>query len=320
VWSSPNIEYVKELLLATNSPQNLLLFIGIEILFWIVISYLLILFIPKKFKAHKREIFLFFIVINVGFLFIGVILTLIMIFFALTWATQKESHPNYEMVDFEEYISEFPMVYSKFQEGLLIAEGKQSRKISVDEKIKSLSILYESNAQNNIDKVKNFLSDSSDETRLYAFALISSFEKKLNNQIKSLQAKIDSSKIKEEREEHLFELATTYWQFIYHGVASDKLSGFYTQKIANTLQEIPNHARAMVLMGKIKLFNREYKEAEEAFFKAIEMGIPKEAIGTFLAEIRFEQKRYNEVSQHINQEQFEIDVRLKPIGKMWVNK
>ena len=314
-----SLSSISSLLLEENSTHILLYIIFFEIIFWSIVSFLLIQFMPKRFKKYKKEIFLFFVVINVGLIYIGILLTLIMMLFGLSWATQRESQPDYEMVFFEDHLSEFPLVNSKFQEGILTIEGEHTKAISTDEKIKSLRILYDSNAQGNIGKIKKFLADSSDETRLYAFALISSFEKKLNTQIKNIQDKIDNSSNKKERNQHLYELALTYWQFIFHGVASDKLSGFYTKKIENTLKQITKHPRSYVLLGKIHLFNKNYKEAEEAFFKAVDLGIPKESIFTFLAEIKFEQQNYNQVSNYISNEHFEIDIRLKPLAKMWSN-
>ncbi len=310
---------ISSLLLQENSAHILLYIIFFEIIFWIIVSFLLVQFMPKRFKNYKKEIFLFFVVINVGLIYIGILLTLVMMLFGLSWATSRESQPDYEMVFFEDHLSEFPLVNSKFQEGILTVEGEHTKAISTDEKIKSLSILYDSNAEGNIGKIKKFLADSSDETRLYAFALISSFEKKLNTQIKILHEKVENSSNEKERNQHLYELALTYWQFIFHGVASDKLSGFYTKKIENTLEQITQHPRAYILLGKIHLFNKHYQEAEEAFFKAVELGIPKESIFTFLAEIKFEQQKYNEVSNYISNEHFEIDIRLKPLAKIWSN-
>ncbi len=310
---------LSSLLLEQNSTHALLYFILFEVLFWALVSFLLVQFMPKRFKKYKKEVFVFFVVINVGLLYIGILLTIVMMMFGLSWATHRESQPDYEMVFFEDHLSEFPLVNSKFQEGILTIDGEHTKAISTDEKIKSLSILYDSNAEGNIGKIKKFLADSSDETRLYAFALISSFEKKLNTQIKNIQEKIENSSTKKEKNQHLYELALTYWQFIFHGVASDKLSGFYTKKIENTLAQITKHPRAFVLLGKIHLFNNKYQEAEEAFLRAVELGIPKEAIFTFLAEIRFEQQKYNEVSNYISNEHFEIDIRLKPLVKMWSN-
>ena len=301
-----------------NSVNDILIFIALEIVFWSIASFLFVQFSPTKYRVFKREMLLFFIVINVGLMFIGIILTLVMVFFGLSWATHRKSQPNFASVHFKEHISEYPIVYSQFQEGILTVEGEHSKEISSDAKIKSLRILYDSNAQGNIAKIKIFLGDSSDETRLYAFALIASFEKMLNTQIKELQTKIKHSKDEKERNKHYYELAYTYWQFIFHGVASEKLSGFYTQKIENTLKYIDNQSNAFVLLGKINIFNKNYAEAEKNFEKAITLGLPKDVVSTFLAEIKFAQKKYNEVSEYISPEHFNIDIRLKPIAKLWV--
>lgn len=312
-----SLESLFSLLQQQNSGSEIVTFVFLEIIFWVISSLFFIQFLSKKYTRYKKEIFVFFLVINVGLLFIGILLTLLMILFGLSWATHRESHPDYEVVFFEDHVAEFPVVFSKFQEGILTTEGEHSKEIPTDEKIKSLRILYDSNAEGNIGKIKNFLADSSDETRLYAFALISSFENKLNTQIKELQEKVAKSYSQKEKNQHQFELAITYWQFIFHGVASEKLSIFYTKKIEEILKEIKNHPRAAVLLGKIHIFHKNYEEAEKAFEHAIALGLPKESILTFFAEIKFAQKRYNEVSNYISPELFEIDLRLKPLVKMW---
>ena len=312
-----NLEIITYILMQQNSTDLILLFIAIEIVFWIILSFLLVQFLPKKYEIYKTEIFVFFSILNIGLLFIGVLLTIIMLFFGLSWATHRLSRPDYETVYFEEQVAEFPMVYSEFQEGLLMMEGEHRHSLSSDEKIKSLKILYETNSQNNIGKIKQYLSDNSDETRLYAFALVASFEKKLNESIKMIQDEIKKTKEKKQLEKLSFKLAQTYWQFIFHGVADAQLGRFYTEKIANILKESPHNPSSYVLLGKIHLFNHELEEAEKAFLKAIEMGIPKKALYTFLAEIKYAQKKYDEISQYIVPDEFNIDLRLKPLVPMW---
>jgi hypothetical protein len=302
-----------------NNIDDILIFMVIEVIFWGIFSLFLTLFLPNKYKPYRFEIFIFFLVINVGLMFIGVLLTIIMMLFGLSWATHRVSRPVYEAVQFEEESEKFPIVYSKFQEGILTMEGNNRDSVSSDEKIKSLKILYDSNAQGNIGKIKRFLSDSSDETRLYAFALVSNFEKKLNDKITELQTKIKEAK-DSKLEQYRFELANTYWQFIFHGVADEQLAGFYTTKIENILKDIKSNASAFMLLGKIHLFNRRYKEAESAFLRAMELGIPKRATYTFLAEIKFGLKKYNEVHKFILKDEFNIDLRLKPLITMWENR
>ncbi|NPA60865.1 MAG: hypothetical protein GXO06_01095 [Epsilonproteobacteria bacterium] len=302
-----------------NSIEDILILIAVEALLWSIFSLFLTLFLPKRYKPYKFEIFIFFLVINIGLLFIGFILTIIMVLFGLSWATHRVSRPIYEAVQFEEETEKFPMVYSKFQEGILSMEGSNRERISSDEKIKSLKILYDSNAQGNIGRIKRFLSDSSDETRLYAFALVSTFEKKLNDLITELQRKIEDAK-GSRLEQYQFELANTYWQFIFHGVADEQLAGFYTTKIENILKDIKSNASAFMLLGKIHLFNKRYEEAERAFLRAMELGVPKKATYTFLAEIKFGLKKYNEVNRFILKDEFNIDLRLKPLITMWESR
>ncbi|CAA6826955.1 MAG: Extracellular Matrix protein PelE [uncultured Sulfurovum sp.] len=312
-----DLETIHYILMQQNSTELILLFIFVEVVFWFILSFLLIQFLPKKYRQYKKEIFLFFIVLNIGLLFIGVLLTVIMMLFGLSWATHRLSRPNYETVYFEEQVAEFPIVYSKFQEGVLIMEGHQQDSLSTDEKIKSLKILYENNAQGNIARIKLFLSDSSDETRLYAFALAATFEKNLNDRIKSLQDKIQTITDPKELEDVTFTLAQTYWQFIFHGVVNEQLSGFYTKKIATLLKANENNPSSFILLGKIHLFNGKLEDAESAFFKAMQLGVPKEALYTFLAEIKYGQKKYREIPQYIIEDEFNIDLRLKPLVQMW---
>jgi len=310
-------ETLLQTLNSPNSSEVILAFIALEIVVWSIISFVLIQLMPKQQRQYRNEIFIFFVLINVGLFFTGILLTLVMILFGLTWATHRVSRPSYETIHFQEQVSHFPMVQSKFHEGILALESHAAVHISSDEKIKSLKILYESRAQGNIERIKQFLSDSSDETRLYAFALISSFEKELNQQIKSLQDKLAYTKNTESIEQYSFELAQTYWQFIFHGVADRHLLGFYTQKIEQLLHEIQHNAAAFILLGKIKIFNKEYDQAERYFLKAIELGVPQKNLSTFLAEIKYGQKKYYAISEYILEEEFDIDLRLKPLISVW---
>ena len=307
---------LSSILQETNS-SNILLFIGAEILFWGFVSAILILFLPKGYRIHRLEIFLFFLIMNVGLLFMGMLVILIMLIFGLTMATSRVAKPRYGVINFEEYTTSFPIVDSKFHEGVLAIGGDKQELISSNEKIKSLKILYDSNAQNNIGKIKLFLADSSDETRLYAFALVSAYEKKLNTQIKDIKEKIEKSKDKKNLEEYYYNLAQIYWQFIFHGVANELLVGFYTKKIENTLQEISHRANASILLGKIHIFNKKYIEAEDEFRKAIKLGAREESVSTFLAEAKYGQRAYNSISDYILQEQFSIDLRMKPLYEVW---
>lgn len=299
-----------------NSTKLLLFIVGL-LLFWILFFSLLVQLLPKKYKPYKKEIFIFMVIINMGLLFMGMVLTLAMFLFGLAWASHRMSRPTYQILQLEAYVvDEFPMVTSQFSEGVLAIDSHHNRNISTNEKIKALRILYESNVQDNIGKIKLFLSDSSDETRLYAFSLISSFEKRLNDEVKNFHKKIETASNQHDLEMYHLRLAQSYWQFIFHGVANVQLTRFYTDKIEQTLQHIDHSSKASLLLGKIHLFNKEYEKAEAMFLQAVEQGTPKKHIDTYLAEIRYSQKAYNEIAQFM-EKAFVIDLRLKPLYHIW---
>jgi len=306
-----------EILERTNSWQEISILLFFGFLLVSIFSMILIQFLPLKYKKYKIEIFLFFIIVMLGLPLMGIILIISMLTFGLSWATHRVSRPSYESIHFEEQVSSFPMVYSKFHEGVLALDGHHKDKIQSEEKIKSLKILYDSHAQGNIGKIKKFLSDSSDETRLYAFALVSTFEKKLNGEIKDLEKKIKYKDNLEYQERYKFELAQIYWQFIFHSVASEQLTSFYTEKIENILKDIKESIPVFILLGKIKIFNHDYEEAEFYFNKALKLGVSNKVIATFLAEIKYGQRKYNDVAQYILSEEFDIDLRLKPLIPVW---
>ncbi|MCH9739672.1 MAG: hypothetical protein K0U38_02345, partial [Epsilonproteobacteria bacterium] len=268
--------------------------------------------------VYKREIFLFMVILNFGLLFMGLLLTLVLMLFGLSWATYRVSRPTYEVMDFETYFAQLPMVSSKFHEGVLdVSTHKNWKNISNDEKIKSLRILYENNEQNNIGRIKQLLSDGSEEARLYAFSLISSYEKELNDNLKKLHKHIDETTVQEELDNYRFLLAETYWQFIFHGVADSHLIDFYTQKIEEVLGESTPSGRGSVLLGKIYLFNQKYNLAKSHFHNAIALGIPEHFIYTYLAEIEYELKNYNAVPQYIVHEDYNLMLKMKPLYQMW---
>lgn len=305
------------LFLEKTNNYELVFFIAMLIAFWTFVFLLLVPLLPKKYNTYKKEIFVFFIIINIGFLFMGLLLTLIMLLFGLAWATNRVSHPTYQILNLEDYVVDtFPMVDSQFSEGVLSIKSHHNKEISTDEKIKALRILYESNVQNNIGKIKLFLSDNSDETRLYAFSLISSFEKRLNDQVQFFHKKIELANNQQDFELYHLRLAQSYWEFIFHGVADEQLAGFYTKKIEQTLSHVHHSSKASMLLGKIHLFNGDYDKAEAAFLTSVEQGTPLKYIDTYLAEIRYAQKQYHEIAQFMEKE-FVLDLKLKPIYEIW---
>lgn len=319
MWDSTTL--LNDLLLILNNTHEwdiVLIILGLTFLFWGLVSFGMIYLFPRRYRAYRREIVIFMMIMNFTLLFMGVLFTLVMLLFGIAWATHRMSRPSYEEMDFEEYYAKLPVINSQFHEGIIdVSTHGHWADISTDEKIKSLKILYESNDQNNIGRIKNFLGDSSEETRLYAFSLVSAYEKELNDNLKKLQKLFNHASDIEEAEHYAYLLAENYWQFIFHGVADGHLTTFYTEKIESILDRSRSTARVSMLLGKIYLFNHNLETAQQHFHHALEQGMDPAVVNPYLAEVAYERKEFNRIADYIMSEEHTVSLRLKPICQMW---
>ncbi len=76
-----------------NSIEDILILIAVEALLWSIFSLFLTLFLPKRYKPYKFEIFIF-LVINIGLLFIGFILTIIWFYLDSLGQHNRVSRPH----------------------------------------------------------------------------------------------------------------------------------------------------------------------------------------------------------------------------------
>jgi hypothetical protein len=305
--------------LQEENSWKLLIFMLIIAIFWIVFIYLLLRVFPRKYQFYRREIFFFLVTLNIALLFMGMLLTASLLLFGLYWATFRMSKPVFEVINFEQYFTKIPLVESKFHEGVLSLNGHKDGEIKTEEMIKSLETIYESADQNNIGQVKQFLSSNTDEVRLIAFSQISSYEKLLTKKPKELELRLSRAKSKEEREECNYLLAETYWQFIFHGVADTHLIGFYIGKIERHLKLSGRNLNVYILYGKVHLYNKKYEVAKECFLEALKCGVPKHLVYSYLAEIEYELRNFNNVAQYISNDMFDLDLKIKPYHMIWGN-
>ena len=318
VWSDNLVSPMYWLsFLEEENSWKLIVFMFVIIVFWALFVSLAMKLMPKKYYMYKKEILLFLVTLNFGLLFMGLFLTIALFLFGLYWATFKVSKPIYERINFEQYFTKIPMVDSKFHEDVLHIESSKESGIDTNEMIKSMETLYGSAEQNNIDKIKHLLSSTTDEVRLLAFSQVSSYEKELLKRLKEFTKKKNSARTEEELESYNYLLAETYWQFIFHGVADQHLVGFYIEKIEKYLNMCGESISVAILYGKINLYRKEYLVAKDYFLKALHLGASEHQVFSFLAEVEYELKNFNNVGAYMLNEMFNIDLKMKPYYMMW---
>lgn len=294
----------------------LLVFFTFHFIASFTISASLTMILPKKYRKFKIELIILLTSINFALIFIGFILSLVMFLVGLKLSTREIKRSIIDDVDITSFTDEFPIIKRMFGEGVISAMSTGEIDYGADKKIKALSLLSSMKIEGSIGKIKLFLSDSSDETRLYAFALIAEHEKELNTRIQELKKALEENP--DEADEIHTKLASIYWEFLYLGIADENLINFYTTKIRDSVAQTSLTAKGALLLGKIAILDKDYTEAKKYLKTALVLGEEKKAVLPYLAEVNYELREFDKIQQLMtSMSDAHIDLKLKPLYEAW---
>lgn len=139
------------------------------------------------------------------------------------------------------------------------------------------------------------LTDTVDEVRLMAYAMLDRIEKRLTEQIHDLQQELEERPV-EEPHRHHYEIAESLWELAYLGLAQGEVLDhvlFNVRKhLRKALTDEDRHSHAWFLLGRVLLRQGDLDGAEDAFQKACRDGLSLSRVRPYLAEIAFERGRY----------------------------
>jgi len=281
-------------------------------------------FIPALYHPQKRKITLFLALFN----FMIPILGLISAWMLLLWGFHKsqEIHIEKEIeeVDMEELSEGFPVVERIFGEGSLQSLIKNDN-APTHRKIKALTLLTQMKSKASLALIRETLSDPDDEVRLVGFSMIDNMEKKINEKIHHLKIMINTRKTAEEKAQYHKELAFTYWELLYQGLVDQQLTTFLVENILHEISEaekvISDDAKLFKLEGRVLLGEERYSEAKAAFVKALDLGIPKHEVASFMAEIAFRERNYTRIAYWMQKTPpRSINYQLHALRNLWVKE
>ncbi len=175
----------------------------------------------------------------------GIVLSLL-IPYVITRVLKVKPYYNYELIPLD-YVLEFEnLKVLKIGEGKLrsIIRGKGS----VEEKILTIKLFSQSLEE--IEKLNYFLQNP-DESRLYAFSLISKLEKEYQDRIKELQDIFE----KDKDPQVALKLAEAYYEFSVSGLISRELTNFYLERAREFAQyahnKIGDKYEVLLIAGRI---------------------------------------------------------------------
>ena len=177
-------------------------------------------------KNNKVSIFLFIFLFNLSIPFLGYFFTLWLVWYMVN-IKHKKAIVHTNIINMDEFQATFLKISRVFGEGSLINLMKNEY-VPQSKKIKALSILANSNTPVSLHIIKQTLTSTDDEIRMFGYAILNKREKSINTAIDKYLQVIYSqtAQTDNEKEKIAFaatELAFLYWELVYTEISHESL-------------------------------------------------------------------------------------------------
>ena len=218
-----------------------------------------------KFSLHKnnqKTVFVFFFLFNISIPFLGYLFTIWIVWYLLH-VKYKQKAISTSALNLDEFSTTFLKVERIFGEGsmhdLLTSDYAPKSK-----KIKALSSLANNISPANLQIIRQTLSSTDDEIRMFGYAVINKAEKTINQKIDGYLEIISSESAKNDKKnEYLIanaakELAFLYWDMVYTELSHESLKGNFL-----------NSAVVYIEMAKVYFMGKIDAVAEDIMYHKI---------------------------------------------------
>ncbi len=299
-------------------------------------------------KHNQITIFLFLFLFNVTIIFFGYFFSLWIAWYLIN-VNYEVKVENTDILNLDEFGMSFLKVERVFGEGsmrdLIVSEYASKSK-----KLKALSSLASNLSPTNLQILRETLSSTDDEVRMFGYAVINKAETALNQKINKQLEIIRIESFKSQKKDSLAvalaakELAFLYWEMVYIELSHDSLKNnflisvityielakeYFVPKVKNLqlsadkqYEEKENSqivSQLYMLMGRVLMSKKMYEEAKTEFTIAQEMS-PEDSthILPYLAEVYYITGRYSVVQSLLSdKEGLEFNAMLYPIVDQW---
>ncbi len=166
-----------------------------------------------------------------------------------------------------------------------------------DKRLKAVLATQRMNERKAIPILQVALKDAVDDVRLLAYSILDNKENGININIKNALTELETATTTQRPAIHK-RLAFLYWELVYMGLAQGDvllhILNTARQHVDRVLEET-NDSGAYFLLGRILIREEALEEAELAFQRAIDNGIDKFRISSYLAEIAFLKRDFAQI-------------------------
>ena len=286
----------------------------------LLVALMMMRFVQQFYPASDRSAFGYFAALCFFVPVLGLV-TLLLLLASVRYAPTGPRMKAYELTEPPRYSSaaaESPLAFNRAG----IRPVLQSRTAPLELRLKALLALQSvpSRAANNL--IRQMLSEPVDDMRLLAYGLLDAREKVLDARIHGLKTRLEALDTPEgARVTILKELAESYWEFIYRGIVQGDLLRHCVAESRRYLGEfLEREARdpgAWALHGRLLALERKDREADEAFGRAVALGLSETRVLPYRAELAFRQRDFDRVRQLVRQLGTQPTSALAAVTRYW---
>ena len=155
--------------------------------------------------------------------------------------------------------------------------------------------------------------------------MLDKMEKRINQKIHELKniSRVQPDPVKRAKSHK--ELAFTYWELLYQGLVDQQLEHFVIENILREIgeakKEITDDPKLFKLEGRVLLSQKAYPEAKNAFVRALDLGLPKGEIASFMAQIAYEERNFSRIAYWMQKiPARSINYQLHTLRAVWVRE
>lgn len=197
----------------------------------------------------------------------------------------------------------------------------RNERAPVNQRLKALVALQNAPVQFASPVLRDLLTDPSEDLRLLAYGMLESREKRLNADIHDARKTWQDAGSGPVRRAAAQRLSALYWELIYQGLVQGDLRRHAAEESLRFLEETIEserdagqhlrHGRLLHDMGRLA-------EAEPAYRRAAELGLPAPRVLPYLAELAFERRDFMEVTRLMTAlRAYPGQARLQPLLRFW---
>jgi len=169
----------------------------------------------------------------------------------------------------------------------------------LDHRLKALVAVQDTPARTTGALLRDLLADPTDDIRLLAYGILDNKEKQITQRILARKSELQQAAGEQQRADLDQRIAELYWELIYQNLVQGDMQLFSAEQVRlharRALEALPGSAGLWFLLARLELQMGQVDAAEEALLQAQQGGFARERMLPYLAELRFLQRRHEEV-------------------------